>query len=73
MIIIMNKSRTSLGSTSQQSAIYVYAVNTPPTNVVFGNLQLCLYNYTIQVVAIDWSGNMSEPSVDIGNITPRSK
>ena len=61
---------TSMGSTYQQSVMYAVS---SPTNVVIGNLQLCLYNYTVQVVAIDWSGNMSEPFVDIGNITPRSK
>ena len=62
---------TSIASTYQQSVMF--AVNSSPTIVVIGNLQLCLYNYTVQVVAIDWSGSMSKPFTDIGNITPRSK
>ena len=62
---------TSIASIYQLSVMY--AKNSLPTNVEIDKLQLCLYSYTVQVVAIDWSGNISEPFVDIGNIAPRSK
>ena len=57
---------TSTGSGIQQSVID--AMNSSPTNVRIDNLQLCLYNYTVEVIAIDLSGNMSEPFIDTGNV-----
>ena len=57
----------STGSGIQQSVIY--AMNSSPTNVEIDNLQLCLYNYTVEVIAIDLSGSMSEPFIDTGNFT----
>ena len=57
---------TSTSSGIQQSVIYV--TNSSSTNVVIDHLQLCLYNYTVEVIAIDFSGNMSEPFIDTGNI-----
>ena len=57
---------TSTSSGIQQSVIYV--TNSSSTNVGIDNLQLCLYNYTVEVIAIDFSGNMSEPFMDTGNI-----
>ena len=58
---------TSTSSGIQQSVIY--AMNSSSTNVEIDNLQLCLYNYTVEVIAIDLSGKiMSEPFIDTGNI-----
>ena len=62
---------TSKDSVNQQSVIY--ATKSSPTNVVIGNLQLCLYNYTVEIAVMDWRGSMSEPFVDIGNIVHRGK
>ena len=45
-------------------------MNSLPTYVMINNLRLCT-NYTFEVHAIALSGSMSEPSIDIGNITPR--
>ena len=56
----------STGSGKQQYVIDT--MNSSPTNVEIDNLQLCLYNYTLEVIAIDMSGNMSEPFIDAGNI-----
>ena len=61
---------TSVGYVTQQSV--VDAMNSLPTYVMIDNLRLCT-NYTFEVHAIALGGTMSEPSVDIGNITPRSK
>ena len=61
---------TSMGYISQQSV--VDAMNSSPTYVIIDNLRLCI-NYTFEVRAIALGGSMSEPSVDIGNITPRGK
>ena len=57
---------TSTSSGIQQSVIY--ATNSSITNVEIDNLQLCLYIYTVEVIAIDLSGNMSKPFIDTGNI-----
>ena len=62
---------TSMGYVTQQSV--VDAMNSLPTYVMIDNLRLCTKNYTFEVRAIALGGSMSEPSVDIGNITPRGK
>ena len=61
---------TSMGYVTQQSV--VDAMNSSLTYVVIDNLRLCI-NYTFEVRAIALGGSMSEPSVDIGNITHRGK
>ena len=61
----------SMGYISQKSL--VDAMKSLPTYVMIDNLRLCI-NYTFEVRAIALGGcSMSEPSVDIGNITPRGK
>ena len=61
---------TSMGYVTQQSV--VDANNSSLTYVMIDNLRLCI-NYTFEVRAIALGGNMSESSIDIGNITPRGK
>ena len=48
----------------------VDAMNSLPTFVTINNLRLCT-NYTFEVHAITLCGSMSEPSIGVGNITPR--
>ena len=57
--------------TIQQSVIH--ARNSSPTTVVIDNLQFCIYNYTLQVVAIALNGSMSEPVVHMENFTSGGK
>ena len=63
---------TSTGFGIPQSVID--AMNSS-TNVEIYNLQLCLYNYTVEVIAIGVNGSRSEPFIDdtTGNIKPRGK
>ena len=61
---------TSMGYVTHQSV--VDAMNSSPTYVMIDNLRLCI-NYTFEVRAIALGGGMSEPSIDIGNITHRGK
>ena len=62
---------TSMGSRIQQ--LFIDAFIFSYTAVVIDNLQLCIYNYTLQVVAISLSGSMSEPFVYMENITTGGK
>ena len=57
---------TTTSSGIQQSVIY--ATNSSITNVEIDNLQLCLYNYTLEVIAIGLNGSKNEPFIDTGNI-----
>ena len=45
-------------------------MNSSLTYITIDSLLLCI-NYTFEVRAIALGGSMSEPSIDIGNITQR--
>ena len=67
----------AINLTSSNSGLHhtqmIYKVNSASTNVTFNGLNLCQYNYTVSVTAMDFINSRSEPFEDIINTMYKGK